>query len=264
MSTRVALVTGAARGLGHSIARRLLADGWAVAAGDLEPVPLEPGSLESGPLESGSLESGRAISCAVDVSSVDDVTAFVTRTVERFGRIDAVVNNAGVGGPSQAVVDTDPADFVRVLEVNLVGAFLVARAAAPVMADAGRGGRIVNLGSLFGQQGVANGAAYCASKGGVTALTQSLALELAPHGITVNTVAPGNMWTQMHADDVMARAAQANHTPDEEREAIRRSIPLGRHGTGEDIAGAVAWLLSEDAAYVTGQTISVNGGVYLT
>lgn len=249
MSARVALVTGAAQGLGRSIAQRLLADGWAVSAADVTPT---------------SFDSGRALTCTVDVSSVDDVARYVERTVEHFDRIDAVVNNAGIGGPSEAVVDTDPAEFVRVLEVNLVGTFLVARAAASVMVEAGRGGRIVNLGSLFGQQGVAGGAAYGASKRGVAGLTHSLALELAPHGITVNTVAPGNMWTQMHADEVATRAARSHRTPDEEREAIRRSIPLGRHGTGDDIAGAVAWLLSEDAAYVTGQTISVNGGVYLT
>lgn len=249
MSPRVALVTGAAQGLGRSITERLLADGWVVSAADVTPTPFE---------------ADGALTCTVDVSSAGDVARYVERTVEHFGGIDAVVNNAGIGGPSEMVVDTDPADFVRVLEVNLVGSFLVARAAAPVMIEAGRGGRIVNLGSLFGQQGVAGGAAYCASKSGVTALTHSLALELAPHSITVNTVAPGNMWTQMHAEDVAARAAQAHRTLDEEREAIRRSIPLGRHGTGDDIAGAVTWLLSEDAAYVTGQTISVNGGVYLT
>lgn len=249
MSARVALVTGAAQGLGRSIAERLLANGWAVSAADVTPT---------------SFESARTLSCAVDVSSPSDVADYVERTVAHFGRIDAVVNNAGIGGPSEPVVNTDPADFVHVLEVNLLGSFLMARAAAPVMIEAGRGGRIVNLGSLFGQQGVAGGAAYCASKSGVTALTHSLALELAPHGITVNTVAPGNMWTQMHAEDVAARAARAHRTPDEEREAIRRSIPLGRHGTGDDIAGAVAWLLSDDAGYVTGQTISVNGGVYLT
>jgi NAD(P)-dependent dehydrogenase (short-subunit alcohol dehydrogenase family) len=249
VSARVALVTGAAQGLGRSIAERLLADGWAVSAADLTPT---------------SFDSGRALACAVDVSSADDVARYVERSVEHFGRIDAVVNNAGIGGPSEDVVGTDPAQFVRVLEVNLVGSFLVARAAATVMIEAGLGGRIVNLGSLFGQQGVAGGAAYSASKSGVRALTHSLALELAPHAITVNTVAPGNMWTQMHAEEVAVRAAHAHHTLDEEREAIRRSIPLGRHGTGDDVAGAVAWLLSEDAAYVTGQTISVNGGVYLT
>ncbi len=145
MTTRVALVTGAAQGLGRSIATRLLADGWAVACADLEPGP----------------PAGKhAISCAVDVSSVDEVAEFIGCALDAFGRIDAVVNNAGIGGPTLPAVELDPADFVRVLEVNLLGAFLVARAAVPAIIAAGRGGRIVNLGSLFGQQAVANGAAY--------------------------------------------------------------------------------------------------------
>lgn len=246
---RVAIVTGSGRGLGRAITDRLLADGWLVAAADVD--------LQS-------VNGDRSLPLRCDVSSEADVAALVEATVERYGRIDAVVNNAGIGGPSQPVVDLDPADFLRVLQVNLLGAFLVSRAAAPVMIAGGRGGRIVNLGSLFGQQAVADGAAYCASKGGVTLLTQSLALELAPHGITANTVAPGNMWTQMHEAEVSYRASLSGRTLVEEKEQVRREIPLGRHGTGEDIAGAVSWLLGEDAAYVTGQTVSVNGGVFLT
>jgi NAD(P)-dependent dehydrogenase (short-subunit alcohol dehydrogenase family) len=246
---RVAIVTGAGRGLGRAIADRLLADGWLVATADVD--------LQS-------VNGDRSLPLRCDVSSEPEVAALVEATVERFGRIDAVVNNAGIGGPSRPVVDLDPSDFLRVLQVNLLGTFLVSRAAAPVMIAAGRGGRIVNLGSLFGQQAVADGAAYCASKGGVALLTQSLALELAPHGITANTVAPGNMWTQMHEAEVSYRASQSGRTLVEEKELVRREIPLGRHGTGEDIAGAVSWLLSEDAANVTGQTVSVNGGVYLT
>lgn len=249
MSGRVALVTGAAHGLGQSIAKRLITDGWSVAAADLEPM---------------TFDEANSIACTVDVSSRDDVASYVAAALEHFGRIDAVVNNAGIGGPGVSALHLDPVDFMRVVEVNLLGTFLVSVAAAAVMIDAGRGGRIVNIGSLFGQQAVAEGAPYCASKGGVTSLSQSLALELAPHAITVNTIAPGNMWTRMHAAEVEARAARSGRTAEEEREVVRRSIPLGRHGTGEDIAGAVAWLLSDDASYVTGQTISVNGGVFLS
>ena len=128
----------------------------------------------------------------------------------------------------------------------------------------GGGGAIVNLGSIFGQQGVANGAAYCASKGGVALLTHSLALELAPHAIRVNTVAPGNMLTEMHLDDLRVGATERGVALDEEIERVRATVPLGRHGTADDVAGVVAWLASPDAAYVTGQTIGVNGGVILT
>ncbi|MDQ3866634.1 MAG: SDR family oxidoreductase, partial [Actinomycetota bacterium] len=188
----------------------------------------------------------------------------VAATAERLGGLDLLVSNAGIGGPSTPVVETELGDFRRVLDVNLVGTFLMARAATRRMVADGRGGAIVNLGSIFGQQGVARAAAYCASKAGVALLTHSLALELAPYGIRVNAIAPGNMATEMHWDELRARAAARGTNFEEERERLRAEIPLGRHGTGEDIAGAVVWLASDDAAYVTGQTIGVNGGVFLT
>lgn len=265
-SAPVAIVTGAGRGLGAAVADRLVLDGWSVVAADVVDAVLahddEPALTPTG--DRTRADRGIRVGHLADVSSASAVADLVTGAVNRFGRIDAVINNAGVGGPTEPVTALAPADFMRVLEINLLGPFLVARTAAPVMVAGGHGGRIVNIGSLFGQQAVAGGAAYCASKAGVTALTQTLALELAPHGITVNTVAPGNMWTAMHADEVAHRAALAGRSVDQQREELRRSIPLGRHGTGEDIAGAVAWLLGDDAAYVTGQTISVNGGVHLT
>ena len=175
-----------------------------------------------------------------------------------------LVNNAGVGGPPTSVCDTEASEFRAVIDVNLVGSFLMARACARIMVEAGSGGAIVNLGSIFGQQGVANGAGYCASKGGIALLTHSLALELAPHGIRVNTIAPGNMHTEMHLEDVRISAAGRGVSVEDELERRATTIPLGRHGTGDDIAGTVAWLASDDASYVTGQTIGVNGGVVLT
>jgi NAD(P)-dependent dehydrogenase (short-subunit alcohol dehydrogenase family) len=138
------------------------------------------------------------------------------------------------------------------------------RAAATVMIGQGSGGVIVNVGSVFGQQGVAGGAGYCASKAGVALLTHSLALELAPHGIRANTIAPGNMATEMHWDELRSRAARSGTTFDGQVELVKASVPLGRHGTGGDIAGVVAWLVSPDAGYVTGQTIGVNGGIWFS
>lgn len=261
----VALVTGAARGLGAAVADRLVADGWRVMATDIaEPVHDEQHDAVAVGSVRADEQGGVRASHQADVSSPDAVSELIRVTTDRFGHIDAVVNNAGVGGPSDPVVGMSHEAFLNVLEVNLLGPFLVAKAAAPIMIGARSGGRIVNIGSLFGQQAVANGAAYCASKAGVAALTQSLALELARHHITVNTVAPGNMWTAMHAEELSHRAALSGRTETEECEALHHTVPLGRHGTGLDVAGAVAWLLSQDAAYVTGQTISVNGGVYLT
>jgi len=248
MMPRVAIVTGGARGLGRGIAARLVRDGWAVVAADVREPEGDDG----------------VDTVACDVSNEGDVAAVVAHVIDRYGRLDALVNNAGIGGPSTTVADTDAYEFQRVLEVNLLGPFLVSRAAIPHLIAAGPGSAIVNIGSIFGQSGVARGAAYCASKGGIELLTQSLALELAPHGIRVNTVAPGNMLTDMHWEEIVLRAEEAGVDPDTMREQIRSSVPLGRHGTADDIAGAIAWLVGDDASYVTGQTISVNGGVLLS
>ncbi len=252
-------MTGGARGLGERIAARLVDDGGDVALVDVDDdVETTAARLREG--SSGS----EVIAARCDVSDEAAVASSVTQVSDRFGGIDLLVNDAGIGGPSTPVVDTEPEAFRRVIDVNLIGAFLMARACARVMVEAGRGGSIVNIGSIFGQQGVANGAGYCASKGGLALLTHSLALELAPHGIRVNTVAPGNMLTDMHLDDLRVAAAERGSSLDAEVERVRTTIPLGRHGDGDDVAGAVAWLASDDASYVTGQTIGVNGGVVLT
>lgn len=252
------VVTGAARGLGESIASRLAADGGRVALLDVDDsVRATAGRLQATHPDSVVF----AIRC--DVSDENDVASAVGEVKERLGGIDLLVNNAGIGGPSSTVMDLSMEAFRRVIDVNLVGTFLMSRACARVMADGG-GGCIVNIGSILGQQGVANGAAYCASKGGVALFTHSLALELAPFAIRVNTIAPGNMLTEMHLVDHRALAAERGVPLEDEIEGVRRTVPLGRHGTGEDVAGAVAWLASPDASYVTGQTIDVNGGVLLT
>jgi 3-oxoacyl-[acyl-carrier protein] reductase len=237
-----ALVTGGARGLGAAVVARIVRDGGRVAIIDLAD----------------------GVDFVGDVSDEEFVARAVPEAAGRLGGLDLLVNNAGIGGSTADLVDTSSAEFRRVLEVNLLGTFLVAREAARVMIAQGTGGLIVNLGSIFGQQGVAGAAAYCASKGGVALLTHSFALELAPHGIRVNTIAPGNMATEMHWVDLRERAARAGTSFEDEVERVRATIPLGRHGTGADIAGAVVWLASEDAAYVTGQTIGANGGVLLT
>lgn len=252
-----ALITGAARGLGEAVARRLVADGASVALFDrTEEVRATASRLSAG-------APGKVIASVGDVSDAEAVSKEIPRLIRELRGLDLLVNNAGIGGPSTDVEHTDPAAFREVLDVNLVGAFLVARACIPALREAG-GGAIVNLGSMFGQHGVAGGAGYSASKGGVALLTHSLALELGPDGIRVNTIAPGNMLTEMHLEDLRVRAAAEGVDLETEIERVRSGIPLGRHGTGDDIAGAVAWLASPDAAYVTGQTIGVNGGVVLT
>jgi NAD(P)-dependent dehydrogenase (short-subunit alcohol dehydrogenase family) len=195
-----------------------------------------------------------------DVADENACDAAVSAAIDAFGGVGVLANVAGIGGPGTPVTETTLADFRRVLEVNLVGTFLMSRAVARELVRSG-GGAIVNTSSIFGQQGVAGDAGYGASKAGVILLTQVMALELAPAGVRVNAISPGNMATEMHFDYVRALAHDHGRTFDEELEGVRATIPLARHGTGEDVAAAVSWLASDEAAYVTGQTIGVNGGV---
>lgn len=252
-------MTGAARGLGESIAERLVSDGGDVALVDVD----DDVAATAGRLRTNGRAS-RVFGMWCDVTDESAVGSAVSEVLDRLGGLDLLVNNAGVGGPSTAVVDTELDAFRHVIDVNLIGSFLMARACARAMVAAGTGGGIVNIGSIFGQQGVSNAAGYCASKGAVALLTHTLALELAPSGIRVNTIAPGNMLTEMHLDDLRIAASERGGSLEDEIERVRSGIPLGRHGDGDDIAGAVAWLASPDASYVTGQTIGVNGGVLLT
>jgi NAD(P)-dependent dehydrogenase (short-subunit alcohol dehydrogenase family) len=252
-----AIVTGAARGLGAAIAGRLARDGADVVLLDVNADVVAAAERLAG-------EGRVAVGLAADVSDEAACAAAVDRAAQSLGGVDVLVNNAGIGGPDTDVTGTSLAEFRRVLDVNLTGTFLMCRAVAKVMIGQGSGGAIVNMGSVFGQQGVPGGAGYCASKAGVALLTHSLALELAPHGIRANTIAPGNMATEMHWDELRSRAARSGTAFDDQMEMVRAAIPLGRHGTGDDIAGVVAWLVSPDAGYVTGQTIGVNGGIWLS
>ena len=261
-----AIVTGAARGLGAAIAGRLARDGADVVLLDVSAdVTATADRLAGGVGGAGDVADGRvAVGLVADVSDEIASAAAVDRAVDALGGVDVLVNNAGIGGPDTDVTGTSLAEFRRVLDVNLTGTFLMCRAAAAVMIGQGSGGAIVNMGSVFGQQGVAGGAGYCASKAGVALLTHSLALELAPHGIRANTIAPGNMATEMHWDELRSRAARSGTVFGEQVEMVKAAIPLGRHGTG---ATSRAWWPGwsrPTPGYVTGQTIGVNGGIWLS
>ena len=256
-----AVITGAARGLGEAVAARLAADGASVALIDISPAVLGTADRIAARRVTGRASVTGVVADVADEAACE---AAFAQAASALGGIDALVNNAGIGGPDTHVVDTAFADFCRVVRVNLGSAFLGSRAAARLMIEQQTGGAIVNLGSISGQQGAAGGAGYCASKAAVALLTQSLALELAPHGIRVNTIAPGNMATEMHWDELRSRAAAAGTTFEHQVDLVRSGVPVGRHGSGADIAGAVTWLVSGDASYVTGQTIGVNGGVWLS
>ncbi len=255
--SRAVIVTGAARGLGLGIAQRLHSDGFAVALVDMtQDVVQVADSFD----QSQSLARGFVL----DVSDPQACVDTVNLIAEQFPNLVGLVNNAGIGGPSTVVHQTDPAAFRRVIDVNLVGPFQMVRACVPHMQNHGHGASIVNITSILGQQAAAGTGPYSASKGGLALLGQSMAMELAESGIRVNSIAPGNMLTVMHEEHVQWLADSQDITYDEALTQVRTTIPLGRHGTPADIANTVAWLMSDDSSYVTGQTINVNGGVILS
>lgn len=236
---KVALVTGASRGLGAEISDALKEAGATVAGTSRSP-------------ESAARVAERLGTPAVemDVTDVASVRAGVERVASELGRIDVLVNNAGVNVP-QGVFEVDEESWDAVIDTNLKGSFFAAQAAARHMVDRGEGGRIVNVGSQAGTVGIEERSAYCASKGGVGLLTKVLAIELAPHGITVNTVAPTFVATEL------TRATLAD--PDW-RERVLSRIPLGRVAGVEDVAAAVVYLASPAAKMVTGHSLLVDGG----
>jgi len=240
---RVALVTGAGRGIGAAVAERLAQDGWDVVVN-------YRATAEGAETVATTIKAfgQRALIHKADVSRPDEVQAMLDETIRELGRLDAVVNNAGIY--QRGSVDaTDPADWHEALDVNLTAAWYVVKAA---LAHLGQDARIVNVASILGATGSKHGAHYAASKGGLIAMTKSLAKELAPRGILVNCVAPGSIATDMIGKD----------TP-QERAAREAGIPLGRVGEAHEVAGAVSFLLGPDATYVTGQVLHVNGGLYV-
>jgi NAD(P)-dependent dehydrogenase (short-subunit alcohol dehydrogenase family) len=252
---RCAIVTGAANGLGVGIANRLLVDGWCVLAADVSSDVenrFTPGAFD-----------GRVRTAVADVADPDTAEALVRAAMASFGRIDAIVNNAGIGGPGGDLDVVSMVDVEHTLNVNLLGAARLCQAAIPHLKAQGSG-RIVNIGSVFAQRPVVGGSAYIMSKAALHGLSQCLALELGPFGITANTVAPGYMMTRMHQEEIELRSRAAGVEADQITEQLRAEVPLGRHGNGDDVAGAIAWLLSADAGYVTGQTIGVNGGIVVS
>lgn len=239
--SKVALVTGAARGIGLATARRFLAEGWRVALLDIDA-----GTLETATTGLAQPEATLALPC--DIADPAAVAAAFATLSARFGRLDALVNNAGTA-VFKPLLETTHEEWNRVLAVNLTGPFMATQLAAPLMADTG-GGAIVNITSISGLRASTLRVAYGTSKAALAHLTKQQAAELAGLGIRVNAVAPGPVDTAM---------AKAVHSP-EIRADYRDAIPLARYGLEEELAEAIFFLCSDKASYITGQTLAVDGG----
>ncbi len=240
---QVALVTGGVRGIGLAICERLLAGGASVAAGYSRDEDAAARFLEGPAPERASIHRG-------NIGRTEDCERVVAEVVERWGRIDVLVNNAGIN-VDKTVRRMTPEEWDRVLQVNLSGAFYLCRAVLPHMIERGYG-RIVNISSIIGERGNVGQANYAAAKSGLFGLTMSLALETARKGITVNSVAPGFIATDMVAG-----------MPLDALERVIDGIPLGRLGEPDEVARVVEFLVDRDSAYITGQVFSINGGLYM-
>ncbi len=243
---KVALVTGGSRGIGRAIAEAFALEGARVAINFSQH---KEGALAA--MESIQSRNGQAITVQADVSAEESVLGMIDQVVGAYGSIDILVNNAGVNSPTP-FMQLSASEFTRILEVNVLGLFYVSQAVAKLMIARGKGGSILNVSSLVAQRPFVNMAHYNASKGAVSMLTQSMALELGPYKIRVNEICPASVETDIN------RAALQDP---KNRKHRLETIPLGRIGQPQDLAGAAVFLCSDDASWVTGASLVTDGGL---
>ncbi len=250
LSEKVAFVTGASRGIGEAIARRFAAEGARVVLAARNEVACEKiaGDIR--------LQGGEAIAIGCDVTLAFSVSNAIAAVVARWGRIDILVNGAGLGGPTP-LEDPDDSRWNAILATNLTAVFRVTREAAPFLPA---GGRVLNVSSVLGRFGVAGFAAYAASKHGVIGLTRTLALELAPRQITVNALVPGWVETDMAREGFRRIGEETGGGEQEGRRIAAKMAPLGRVLDPDEVAGLAAYLASGEARSITGQAITIDGG----
>lgn len=268
LSGKVALITGAGRkkGIGYACALRLAEEGANVVVADL-------GAASDGEIYKGgthvdleavaadiSATGVQALAVKVDVTDHVSVQQMVDRVKEVFGRLDILVNNAGTAMEPAPLVHTDPEAWRKTIDINLTGTMLCCRAAAPLMMDNEEGGKIINMSSRAAHRGAIWIHAYCASKAGIIGLTRSMALELAPFKICVNALCPGDIDTELKRWGWGKEALIMGKTVEQIAEETAKVTPLGRIGTPEDVAAAVAFFASTDADYLTGEILNITGG----
>ena len=274
LNGKVALVTGAGgkNGIGRAIATRLAKEGADVAVNDITEHPYAADQTEWQGLPDVMREieamGQRAISVVADVADAEQVKAMVDKTVAHFGKIDILVNNAGTiaGKDRVPVVDLAEEDWDRVQRVNVKGVFLCSQAVARHLITQGTGGKIINMSSVTGKRGSARFAAYSASKFAVIGFTQSLACELAPYQVNVNAICPGLVETERFghlASVLMPENLSANEKLSEYERRSEAAVPIGRLAEGADVAKMAAFLASDEAAYLSGVSITVSGGTVM-
>ncbi|WP_027795685.1 L-iditol 2-dehydrogenase [Paraburkholderia acidipaludis] len=256
LKDKVAIVTGGGTGIGGAVVRRYLDEGANVAVVDIKPQSELDVTYADG-------DKGRLLLVQADVTKRESIEHIVNSTVERFGRIDVLYNNAAVFD-MRPLLDESWEIFDRIFAVNVKGMFFLMQRVAKQMVEQGGGGKIINMASQAGRRGEALVSHYCASKAAVISYTQSAALALAPHRINVNGIAPGVIDTPMWKDVDALFARYENRPIGEKKRLVGEAVPLGRMGRPDELTGAAVFLASADADYITAQTLNVDGGNWMS